>query len=85
MPYERLTQLNAKLYAIAKVQSDKSCPLVANVPRQPNNVIRRLRLCGSENHSWPQAADNEFAGAKCLGCNGRGSLLGLQCVRFGWA
>jgi hypothetical protein len=25
-----LTQVNGKLYTIAKVQSDKSCPLVAN-------------------------------------------------------
>ena len=33
-----ITQLNRKLYAIAKVQSDKSCPAVANVP--PSSVVR---------------------------------------------
>jgi hypothetical protein len=33
-----LTQLNGKLYAIAKVRSDKSCPLVANAP--PSSVVR---------------------------------------------
>jgi hypothetical protein len=33
-----LTQVNGKLYAIAKVQSDKSCPLVANAP--PSSVVR---------------------------------------------
>jgi hypothetical protein len=30
--------VNGKLYAIAKVQSDKSCPLVANAP--PSSVVR---------------------------------------------
>jgi hypothetical protein len=33
-----LTQVNGRLYAIAKVQSDKSCPLVANAP--PSSVVR---------------------------------------------
>jgi hypothetical protein len=33
-----LTRVNGKLYAIAKVQSDKSCPLVANAP--PSSVVR---------------------------------------------
>jgi hypothetical protein len=33
-----LTQLNGKLYTIAKVQSDKSCPLIANAP--PSSVVR---------------------------------------------
>jgi len=33
-----LTQVNGKLYAIAKLQSDKSCPAVANVP--PSSVVR---------------------------------------------
>jgi hypothetical protein len=33
-----LTQMNGRLYAIAKVQSDKSCPLVANAP--PSSVVR---------------------------------------------
>jgi hypothetical protein len=33
-----LTQLNGKLYTMAKVQSDKSCPLVANTP--PSSVVR---------------------------------------------
>jgi hypothetical protein len=33
-----LTQVNGKLYAIAKVRSDKSCPLVANAP--PSSVVR---------------------------------------------
>jgi hypothetical protein len=33
-----LTQVNGKLYTIAKVQSDKSCPLVANAP--PSSVVR---------------------------------------------
>jgi hypothetical protein len=33
-----ITQVNGKLYAIAKVQSDKSCPAVANVP--PSSVVR---------------------------------------------
>jgi hypothetical protein len=33
-----ITQLNGKLYTIAKVQSDKSCPAVANVP--PSAVVR---------------------------------------------
>jgi hypothetical protein len=32
------TQLNGKLYTIAKAQSDKSCPLVANAP--PSSVVR---------------------------------------------
>jgi hypothetical protein len=33
-----LTQVNGKLYTMAKVQSDKSCPLVANAP--PSSVVR---------------------------------------------
>ena len=33
-----LTQLNGKLYTVAKAQSDKSCPLVANAP--PSTVVR---------------------------------------------
>jgi hypothetical protein len=33
-----LTRLNGKLYAIAKVQSDKSCPLVAGA--WPSSVVR---------------------------------------------
>ena len=33
-----LTRVNGKLYAIAKFQSDKSCPAVANVP--PSSVVR---------------------------------------------
>jgi hypothetical protein len=33
-----LTRVNGKLYTIAKVQSDKSCPLVANAP--PSSVVR---------------------------------------------
>jgi hypothetical protein len=33
-----LTQVNGKLYTIAKAQSDKSCPLVANAP--PSSVVR---------------------------------------------
>ena len=33
-----ITQVNGKLYAIAKVQSDKSCPLVANAP--PSSILR---------------------------------------------
>ena len=33
-----ITQVNGKLYTIAKVQSDKSCPAVANVP--PSSVVR---------------------------------------------
>jgi len=33
-----LTQVNGKLYTIAKAQSDKSCPLVANAP--PSPVVR---------------------------------------------
>ena len=33
-----LTQLNGKLYAVAKAQSDKSCLAVANVP--PSSVVR---------------------------------------------
>jgi hypothetical protein len=32
------TQLNGKLYAIAKVRSDKSCPATANAP--PLSVVR---------------------------------------------
>jgi hypothetical protein len=32
------TQVNGKLYTMAKVQSDKSCPLVANAP--PSSVVR---------------------------------------------
>ena len=32
MPYERLTQVNAKLYAIAKAQSDKNCPTFVSGP-----------------------------------------------------
>ena len=32
------TQVNGRLYTIAKVQSDKSCPAVANVP--PSSVVR---------------------------------------------
>jgi hypothetical protein len=35
-----LARVNGKLYTIAKVQSDKSCPAVANVP--PSSVVRRL-------------------------------------------
>jgi hypothetical protein len=34
-----LTQVNGKLYAIAKVQSDKSCPLVANAPPSPPSAV----------------------------------------------
>jgi hypothetical protein len=34
----QLMQVNGRLYAIAKVQSDKSCPLVANAP--PSSVVR---------------------------------------------
>jgi hypothetical protein len=34
----QLTQVNGRLYAIAKVQSDKSCPLVASAP--PSSVVR---------------------------------------------
>jgi len=33
-----LTQVNRSLYAIAKVRSDKSCPLVANA--SPSSVVR---------------------------------------------
>ena len=33
-----ITQVNGKLYTIAKVQSDKSCPLVANTP--PSAVVQ---------------------------------------------
>jgi hypothetical protein len=33
-----LTQLNGRLFTIAKVQSDKSCPLIANAP--PSSVVR---------------------------------------------
>ena len=33
-----ITQVNGKLYTIAKVQSDKGCPAVANVP--PSSVVR---------------------------------------------
>ena len=33
-----LTQVNGKLYAIAKVRSDKSCPLVAGA--WPSSVVR---------------------------------------------
>jgi hypothetical protein len=33
-----LTRVNGKLYTIAKVQSDKSCPLIANAP--PSSVVR---------------------------------------------
>jgi hypothetical protein len=33
-----LTQVNGKLYAIATVQSDKSCPLVASA--RPSSVVR---------------------------------------------
>jgi hypothetical protein len=33
-----LTRVNVKLYTIAKVQSDKSCPFVANAP--PSSVVR---------------------------------------------
>jgi hypothetical protein len=32
------TQMNGKLYTIAKVQSDKSCPLVANA--WPSSAVR---------------------------------------------
>jgi hypothetical protein len=32
------TQVNGKLYTIAKAQSDKSCPLIANAP--PSSVVR---------------------------------------------
>jgi hypothetical protein len=32
------TQVNGKLYAIAKVQSDKSCPLTAGA--WPSSVVR---------------------------------------------
>ena len=34
----KLTQLNGKLYTVAKVQSDKSCPAVANGPA--GSVVR---------------------------------------------
>jgi len=34
-----ITQVNGKLYAIAKVQSDRGCPLVANAP--PSSVVRQ--------------------------------------------
>jgi len=34
----QIIQVNGKLYAIAKVQSKKSCPAVANVP--PSSVVR---------------------------------------------
>jgi hypothetical protein len=34
----QLTRVNGRRYAIAKVQSDKSCPAVANVP--PSSVVR---------------------------------------------
>jgi hypothetical protein len=33
-----LTKLNGKLYTVAKAQSDKSCPLIANAP--PSSVVR---------------------------------------------
>jgi hypothetical protein len=33
-----LTRVKGKLYTIAKVQSDKSCPLIANAP--PSSVVR---------------------------------------------
>jgi hypothetical protein len=33
-----LTELNGRLYTVAKVQSDKSCPLVANAG--PSPVVR---------------------------------------------
>jgi hypothetical protein len=33
-----LTRVNGKLYTIAKAQSDKNCPLIANVP--PSSVVR---------------------------------------------
>jgi hypothetical protein len=33
-----LTRVNGKLYAIAKAQSDKSCPAVANA--SPSSVVR---------------------------------------------
>jgi len=32
-----ITQVNRKFYAIAKVQSDKRCPAMANVP--PSSVV----------------------------------------------
>jgi hypothetical protein len=32
------TQVNGKLYTIAKVQSDKSCPLIASA--LPSSVVR---------------------------------------------
>ena len=45
-----LTQLNGKLYTVAKAQFDKSCPLVANG--------RRARWCDSpplsDSHRHPQ-------------------------------
>ena len=34
-----LTQLNGKLYTIAKAQSDKSCPLIANAPPSPPSAV----------------------------------------------
>ena len=34
-----LTQLNGKLYTIAKAQSDKSCPLIANAPPSPPSTV----------------------------------------------
>ena len=34
------TQVNGKLYTIAKVQSDKSCPLIANAP--PSSGVRQF-------------------------------------------
>jgi len=33
-----VTQLNGKLYAVAKVQFDKQCPAVANA--SPSEVVR---------------------------------------------
>ena len=35
----QITHVNGKLYAIAKVRSDKSCPLVANAPPSPPSAV----------------------------------------------
>jgi hypothetical protein len=47
----QIIQVNGKLYAIAKVQSDKSCPDVANVP--PSSVVR-VTLSGLGRLLYPE-------------------------------
>jgi hypothetical protein len=58
--------VNGKLYAIAKVQSDKSCPDVANVP--PSSVVR-VTLSGLGRLLYPENRNAQPRASRLTACH----------------